>query len=190
MAIGKRNAVLLLAIVLMIFFLLPKGYYSFYPSLLPTYPPNHIELQDVWNARRQLDENPSLKKLYYRTDPSVIYAFYDEFGIPLQKLRNIAHTTSVISLIYFLKYVHNRRRPYQLDSRVALDSQTASTPSYPSGHAYQAYIIAREISKEKPELKDKLMLLADKCAYIRVAGGLHYPSDCEYSKWLVFGKNS
>jgi hypothetical protein len=188
--IGKRNVVLLLAIILMIFFLLPKGYYSLYPSLLPTYPPNHVELQYVWDARNSLDENDSLKQLYYRTDPSVIYAFYDEFGIPLEKLRNIAHTSSVITLIYFLKYIHNRRRPYQLDSRVALQSQTASTPSYPSGHAYQAYLIARKLSKERPELKDKYMELADKCAYIRVAGGLHYPSDSEYSKWLVFGKDS
>ena len=60
--IGKRNAILLLAIVLMILFLLPKGYYHWYPSLLPTYPPNHIELQDVWKARKELDENSSLKQ--------------------------------------------------------------------------------------------------------------------------------
>jgi hypothetical protein len=185
--IGTRNAILLLAIVLMIFFLLPKGYYNLYPSLIPTYPPNHIELQEVWKARTELNQNAELKQLFYRTDPSVVYAFYDEFNISLEKLINITSSVSVISLIYLLKYIHNRRRPSQLDSRIALDSKTADTPSYPSGHAYQAYLIARELSKERPELKEKLMKVADKCAYARVAAGLHYPSDSEYSKWLVFG---
>lgn len=49
-------------------------------------------------------------------------------------------------------------------------------------------LVACILSKKYPELKDKLMKLADKVSLSRVVGGHHYKSDIDYGKqvgkWL------
>jgi hypothetical protein len=180
---------ILVGVILLI--ILPRGYYSFYPSLLPFYPSNEEEIKDVIAARKKLDdgspESNDMLKFFYRTDSSVVYAFYDSLGISLSKLVDIVQSPISFFIIYLFKYIHNRKRPNQIITNISLDSKTANTPSYPSGHAFQAYLIAKTLSKEYPHLKDKLYKIADKCAYVRVAAGLHFPSDSIYAKQLVEG---
>ena len=80
------------------------------------------------------------------------------------------------------KNTFNYPRPYQLAEKYnlklkKLKTGTASTPSYPSGHTVQPYVVANFYGKKHPEHKKNLRIMADKTAYGRVNAGLHYPMD-------------
>jgi len=45
--------------------------------------------------------------------------------------------------------------------------------------------LAKKYAKEYPELKEKLCSIAEKCDTSRVAAGIHYPSDGQFSRYLV-----
>lgn len=90
------------------------------------------------------------------------------------------------------KYIYNRARPYQVapklinkENGTLLVSQTADTPAYPSGHAFQAYYLAKILSKKFPKKKDELMKLAKRVSDARILAGLHFPSDRDFAYWLV-----
>jgi len=90
-------------------------------------------------------------------------------------------------LIIKLKYWYNRPRPYQV-AEIAdidfepLDSETAKTPSYPSGHVVQSKLIAEFLSEVYPQYIDEFYALADKISYSRMWGGFHFKSD------ILFGE--
>ena len=80
------------------------------------------------------------------------------------------------------KNMYNRPRPYQLADEYKMElnkfkTGTANTPSYPSSHALQAYVVANFYAKKYPEHEGNLRDMADICAWGRVQAGLHYPSD-------------
>lgn len=178
--------IVLLYILLLI--ITPSGYYYGVPSWIPTYPNNQEELTKVIEARKGISQE--LVRFHKRTDPSVSFAFYDFFkqrniNYPLQKLQNYIIMWDVIIPIHVLKFIHNRKRPYQYIPGINLPTKTAYTPSYPAGHAYQAYTLAKILGREYPQYRSELIKLAEKCDYVRTKAGLHYPSDGEYSRWLV-----
>ena len=96
-------------------------------------------------------------------------------------------------LILRLKKAHNRPRPYQLAQYHGIDlghnedvqEDTAKSPSYPSGHAAQAYLIAEILSAENPQHREPLSELAARVALARLKEGVHYPSDNEFGKVLA-----
>ncbi len=89
-------------------------------------------------------------------------------------------------LIKFLKYFYNRARPHQIDPSIKpLTSTTAHTPSYPAGHAFQAYYLAKQLTKKYPHRKHEFDKIAQQCDDVRVIAGLHYPSDGEFAKKIV-----
>jgi len=178
--------IVLLYILLLV--ITPSGYYHGVPSWIPTYPNNQEELTKVIEARKGISQD--LIQFHKRTDPSVIFAFYDFFkekGInySLKRLQDYAIAWNVVIPVHFLKFIHNRKRAYQYIPGLNLPTRTGYTPSYPAGHAYQAYTLAKILGKEYPQYKTELVKLAEKCDYVRVAAGLHYPSDGQYSRWLV-----
>lgn len=175
-------------IYILLLFITPQGYYNVMPSWVPIYPNNIHDLKNVIRERNKL--TPELVRFHKRTDPSVSYAFYDYLkskGIhyPIHKLQTYITTLPTLVIIYGLKWLHNRKRPYQYDRKLKLESTTANTPSYPAGHTYQAFILAKILTKEYPQYSQELFKLAEKCNYVRIAAGLHYPSDGKYSKWLL-----
>ena len=87
-----------------------------------------------------------------------------------------------------LKYLYNRPRPEQLaefydipDFKIQ-DFKTAQTPSYPSGHSIQAYLMADLLSREYPSHYSEFIKLADFVSDTRLMARIHYPSDCEFGK--------
>ena len=85
-------------------------------------------------------------------------------------------------IIRHYKNHYNRPRPYQVAEALGIDfkrfvTDTAKTPSYPSGHTVQPYVVANYYGKLYPEIKSELREAADICAFGRVIAGLHYPSD-------------
>lgn len=99
------------------------------------------------------------------------------------------------NLILRLKKAYDRPRPFQLapihDVEISYDKEvqgemgSASTPSYPSGHTAQAYMIAGVLSQENPDHHNKLMEMADAVAFSRLQLGVHFPSDNEFGKILA-----
>jgi hypothetical protein len=80
------------------------------------------------------------------------------------------------------KNMFNRPRPYQLAEEYKMElnkfkTGTANTPSYPSSHALQSYVVANFYAKKYPQHEGNLRDMADICAWGRVQAGLHYPSD-------------
>ena len=167
----------------------PSGYFSFLPSKEKYFPNSSVELNSVLNhikSRTKKDE-----QFHYLTDRSVSEAFailLKKNGIKtcVKHLDKLITDSSITNFIMKKKIKYNRIRPYQLYPKInKLYSKTANTPAFPAGHAFQAYLLAKLISKKHPNLKDKLYNLAYKCDIVRIKAGLHYPSDGKYSKLLI-----
>ena len=178
-----RHLLLLYVIVLL---LSPERYIYFYPTI-PVYPDNSQESLVVQRYTESII--PYYRDLFTLTDPSVSYAFSQIVPKSVKELDEIILQPNVRFPILFFKYTINRCRPKKMIPELhVLKSETADTPAYPSGHAYQAYVLAKRLSENYPDNPDKqetLWKLADDCALARVYAGLHYPSDNNFSKTLV-----
>ena len=104
-----------------------------------------------------------------------------------QKLKKKIKSSKIIGKIMYYKRLYNRARPVQMAPEIvdALDSTTANTPTYPSGHAFQAYYAAKLLSKWEPARKKEWEDIAERVANIRIIAGLHYPSDRDFARRLV-----
>jgi membrane-associated phospholipid phosphatase len=161
----------------------PPRYIPILPTL-PVYPNNREEVLLVERYTQSIDEYYT--ELFRLTDLSVAYAFVDRVDESLSELSEITVRIPVIIIIRFFKIIINRARPQQINRELdVLKSKTAFTPAYPSGHAFQAYYLARVLSSRYPEKAEMFSKIAEDCALARVYAGLHYPSDNEFSKTLV-----
>jgi hypothetical protein len=102
--------------------------------------------------------------------------------------------------IYKLKYHYNRPRPYQVAQFYGMDLNgvelnSMKTPSYPSGHATQGYLVAEVLKGMLPHLGMELDALAEDIAFSRIVAKAHYPSDKDFGKKVAriiyqsFGKS-
>lgn len=90
-------------------------------------------------------------------------------------------------LLFFMKNVINRPRPYQLAHALELPlypliHTNANSAAYPGGHALDSYNMARYYGQKYPDIADDCMEFAEKLAETRVYTGIHYPSDNVVSK--------
>ncbi len=159
-----------------------------YVDILPTfpifYPSNNEESQEVFQYMKNRTSHQV--NLFYETDETVSTAFSKIIPETIHDLDTLLSKYDPIVL--FFKYLLNRARPAQINSIVRdklLVSHSAATPAYPSGHSFQAFIIACKMSEKYPEKKKQLFALAEDCGHARIIAGLHYPSDHEFSKILV-----
>jgi len=173
--------IFLLIVVYTIFIFFFKGYYAFYPTI-PLYPSNKTEVQQVKQYIKSRTKRDI--EFFYKTNKSIVYAFKPHVNESLDELNNIESSQN--SIILFFKYLFNRARPEQVDPSIKpINTDTAQTPAYPAGHAYQAYLLAKVLSKKYPEKKQLFNQIAEECNLTRVKAGIHYPSDGEFSKRLV-----
>jgi len=143
-------------------------------------------------AAEALHKNPG--KLEHKYDDEFDWAFkkvVEDAGLEYDEIYFKRLIKEAASITIRLKYKFNRPRPFQLGPVLGIDvtkyqSSTAKTPAFPSGHTTQSVLVACVLSEKYPELKEKLMKVADKVSLSRVVGGHHYPSDIEYGK--VLGK--
>lgn len=143
-------------------------------------------------AAEALHKNPG--KLEHKYDDEFDWAFkkvVEDAGLEYDETYFKRLIKEAASITIRLKYKFNRPRPFQLGPVLGIDvtkyqSSTAKTPAFPSGHTTQSVLVACVLSEKYPELKEKLMKVADKVSLSRVVGGHHYPSDIEYGK--VLGK--
>ena len=87
-----------------------------------------------------------------------------------------------------LKYHYNRPRPYQLAEfyniedfkRHELDS--AKTPSYPSGHSIQGYMMGCILGHKYPRHYQNFMNLGKFVSESRLMARAHFPSDVDFGE--------
>ncbi|MDP3256238.1 phosphatase PAP2 family protein [Bosea sp. (in: a-proteobacteria)] len=88
-------------------------------------------------------------------------------------------------LCMYYKGVYNRPRPVRLDPSLLAPIDPPGHPAYPSGHATQAFLIARCLEQVAPvalgtgpaNRQSPFWLLAERIAKLREVLGVHYPSD-------------
>ena len=146
------------------------------------YPNNKKEIQKL---KKIIDNrNKSDIDFFYLTNESVSYAFKPYVFESINQLDAIS--TSQNFVILLLKYIINRARPEQIDKNIIpLNKNTAMTPAYPAGHSYQAYLLSKYLSKKYPNKRELFRKIALRCDDCRVKAGLHYPSDGEFSRYIV-----
>ena len=81
-----------------------------------------------------------------------------------------------------LKYKFQRPSPHQIADFYGIDLNgvdldSMKTPSYPSGHATQGYLLGMIYSERYPEYRKEFMKLGDDIAESRIVGKAHFPSD-------------
>jgi acid phosphatase (class A) len=73
----------------------------------------------------------------------------------------------------------NRPRPFVTDHHVVPIVEQPNNPSYPSGHATFAYVVAILLADMVPEKAPQIFGRAATYANGRLIGGVHYPTDLE-----------
>ena len=106
-------------------------------------------------------------------------SYIDRFGL------------SLIPIIVKIKDYYNRPRPFETAQKLGLDIsfddlETAKSPSYPSGHTIQAYVVALKLSEQFPEFEEELLSIAEIISQSRIDRGVHFPTDIEYGREVAY----
>jgi len=174
--------IIIVIIILIYYILLPEGYYEFYRSF-PVYPDSYKEVKLVERYIRERNERDI--EFFRITNKDMYLVFKEVVNEPLDYINYLIEEPKF--LIIFLKNIINRIRPKQINPRLKLlDAEgTADTPAYPAGHALQAYYVAKKLKFKYPEKGEILDKIARECDITRIKAGLHYPSDGQFSKYIV-----
>lgn len=86
-----------------------------------------------------------------------------------------------------LKYKYNRPRPHQIAEFYGInlngvELDTMRTPSYPSGHAIQGYLLGMYFGDKYPQSRKVFTQLGEDIAQSRILAKAHYPSDKSFGK--------
>ncbi len=115
---------------------------------------------------------------------------HEELGLEFNKDEAKELLKQSAKYLMELKYKYNRPRPYQLAEFYGIDLNgteldSMKTPSYPSGHATQGYLLGRFYSDRYPEHIGEFMKLGEEIADSRIKAKAHYPSDKQFGKELA-----
>lgn len=148
------------------------------------YPNNGKESKVV--VQRALNRSENETHMFLASDENFVNLFQKILRFEKENLKNIENVkNSKNILLLFLKYlVFNRARP-DVPTDLIIPSNTTHTPALPSGHSFQAFLIAKHYAKKYPHLAPQLFDLAEAIGQSRIAAGWHYPSDHELSKNIV-----
>jgi hypothetical protein len=149
------------------------------------------ELNEIVDSLNSISdkENKSYLNRYKAYDRSIIQVLtttLKQKGIDIETLCEEV-IIDIRSLIYKLKYFYQRPRPNQLAQYYKLKlfpykSYSADTPSYPSGHTIEAYVILNIVANRHPNESKFCKELIDDIAYSRIYLGLHYQTDNDFGK--------
>jgi membrane-associated phospholipid phosphatase len=86
-------------------------------------------------------------------------------------------TVDVHGVSEHVKRRFDRRRPPAMDGRIRPCVSLPPNASYPSGHAFQAFVRAEVLADLFPERAVALRERAHRAAWARIQGGVHHPTD-------------
>jgi len=89
-------------------------------------------------------------------------------------------------VVMCLKGYFRSPRPSQLSPAVVPMIDPPGTPTFPAGHAVQAYLISCLLAHSLPKIPSQALFgLADRVSQNRVVAGLHFPTDIEAGKTIA-----
>lgn len=153
-----------------------NGYDGLSPHKSEYYPDSIKESKRVIKAMK----NPDME-YFLLTDASPRHAFtqyldHKKLSYDPEELKTIVQDSYPVIMAH--KRYYNRPRPAQINNNILPQpSETAQTPAYPSGHAFQSYLLAKYLSTQHPFHRFAFYRIADRIARARLSVGLHYPSD-------------
>jgi hypothetical protein len=147
------------------------------------------ELNAIVDALKNLNGKDAYLNRYKAYDVSLKRSFIEFILKDVEEKDEIIKTIESIQedinpLLMKLKYYFQRPRPFQLAEYYKLklfpySSITANSPSFPSGHSYQARIITEVIGNIYPQTYALMQKIFDDICYSRLYLGLHYQSDID-----------
>ena len=93
-------------------------------------------------------------------------------------------------VIYGLKFLVNRERPLfflEMASKLSKGPGEILDPSFPSGHAVLALMMATLLANRFPQYRGVFFILAAFIGWTRIYLGLHYPTDVIAGALLGYG---
>ena len=127
-----------------------------------------------------------IKKKYIQENDDIVKTFgkivnEDKF---VQKVINESSP-----VILKIKKHYNRSRPKVIAKKMGIEMKdvelpSMKTPSYPSGHSAQGYLIANLLCDKYPKKRSKLMKAAQNISHSRRAARAHYKSDSLFGERL------
>ena len=160
---------------------------SFHENLImPKYQPPSNDSSITLDEIKYLSSIIPNKDLVFKFDmvKETFKPYAEKLGI-YDYIKKIEHES--VKYIMTLKYEYNRPRPHQIaefyDIKLnGTEVDSMKTPSYPSGHAIQGYLIADILSKHDSSNTEVYQKLGEDIAQSRIIAKAHYPSDKEYGK--------
>jgi hypothetical protein len=127
-------------------------------------------------------------KSYDRSLSQAIISAFKQKGIDVEHL-TLDIIDDIKPLLIKLKYFYQRPRPKQIAQYYKLamfpfNSFSADTPSYPSGHALEAYVVLNVIANKFPNEFQFCKSMAEDVAISRIHLGLHYTTDNDFAKQI------
>ena len=150
---------------------------------LPPPPPEKVEVNKVIEICHSATEEQIEEYKLCDTDASYfIKKYMDNNDLEYDNAVIEYIEKQCVPIVRHYKNHFNRPRPYQVAAYYNLElrrfkTETAKTPSYPSGHTVQPLVVALHYARKYPNHKSNLEAMANKCGYGRVIAGLHYPAD-------------
>lgn len=148
------------------------------------------ELNDMSKKVKSVfdESNSEYLARYKRYDKNLMQSIVSTFalkGIDVEEIYNSVND-DIAPTIIKLKQKYQRPRPYQLAQYYKLklfpyNTFSGHSPSYPSGHTIQAYVILNIIGNKFPKTYSFCKKFITDIADSRVYLGLHYPSDNDAS---------
>ena len=131
-------------------------------------------LSNIEEDREFVKEHDKVSKVFGK--------LHEELGLEFNKDEAKKYNRESAKHIMELKYKYQRPRPHQIADFYGInlngvDLDSMRTPSYPSGHATQGYLLGMIYSERYPQHRKEFMKLGEDVAESRIVGKAHFPSD-------------
>ena len=131
-------------------------------------------LSNIEEDREFVEEHDKVSKVFGK--------LHEELGLEFNKDEAKKYNRESAKHIMELKYKYQRPRPHQIADFYGInlngvDLDSMKTPSYPSGHATQGYLLGMIYSERYPQHRKEFMKLGEDVAESRIIGKAHFPSD-------------
>ena len=138
------------------------------------HPSNESEIEQVLEAVKDNDLDKETQRNLDENNHKMMLDIVDE---DMDDWKRFIEDVDIHTIKLKMKY--GRQRPYEYSDKIKSITDTDDSPSFPSGHAIEAYALAEVLGERYPDKKDELDKMAAKIAKSRVQMGNHFPSDIE-----------